>query len=116
MKYTIFRVDDKEFKLRATASSIVALEKQLGGQNPLNVLMGLESGQLPSITATLHILHAAMQKYHHGMTIQKVMELYDEYVESGKNYTDLIPVLMEVFEISGFFPKTKTENEEETII
>ena len=108
MQYTLFRVGDKEFKLRATASSIIALEKQLGGRNPLTVLMGIETGNLPAVTDVLYILHAAMQKYHHGMTIQKVLELYDEYIDEGNSYTDLIPVLMDVFKTSGFFPKSGT--------
>ena len=113
MLYTIFRIGDKEFKLRATAASIVALEKQLGGQNPLDLLLGVESGRLPPVSAVLHILHAAMQKYHHGMTFQKVMELYDEFIESGGSYTDLFPILIEVYRVSGFFPKT-AENQETT--
>ncbi|WP_044736516.1 DUF6096 family protein [Geobacillus kaustophilus] len=113
MLYKEFKVGEKEFKLRMVASSIVALEKQLGGQNPLNILMGIESGQLPPVSAVLQILHAALQKFHHGMTYEKVLELYDEYVELGNSYTDLIPILIDVFKVSGFLPKTLNEEEDQ---
>ncbi|MBD2861598.1 DUF6096 family protein [Paenibacillus oceani] len=107
MRYVSFEMGGNEYKLRLTAQTTMELEKRLGGQNPLNMLMAVESGQMPPQTSVLLTLHAAMQKFHHGMTLQKVMEQYDEYVDSGKDYTDLIPVITEVFEVSGFFPKSK---------
>lgn len=111
MLYTTLQVGDKEFKLRMTAAAIVELEKKLGG-NPLDILVGIESGQLPPLSSVLQILHAAMQKFHHNIKFQDVLELYDEYVESGKTYTDLLPVLLEVFEVSGFFKKPQAETGE----
>jgi hypothetical protein len=114
--YTTLTVNAKEFKLRVIASAVVALEKQLGGKNPLNVLMAVENGEIPSVTAVLLILHAGLQKFHHNMNWQKVLELYDEFVDSGQTYMDLIPVLIEVFKVSGFFrnPPEKDQGEQET--
>lgn len=106
MLYTTLNVGDQEFKLRATASSIVELEKKLGGKNPLSVLMTVQSGEIPSVSNLLLILHAALQKFHHGMTFEKVLELYDNYVDAGNSYTDLIPVMVEAFRASGFFKAT----------
>jgi hypothetical protein len=103
MLYTTLQVGEKEYKLRATASAIVELEKKIDGKNPLSVLMTVEKGEIPSVGNLLLILHAALQKYHHGMNFQKVLELYDDYVDSGKTYMDLIPVMMEAFKASGFF-------------
>lgn len=112
MQYTTFTVGDKEYKLRATAATIVELEKRLGGKNPLDILMAVERGELPTVTNILYILHAALQKYHHGIDVRKVLEMYDSYIESGKNYTDLIPVLVDVFRVSGFFPTAPKEEQE----
>lgn len=115
MRYTTLTVGDAEYKLRATASSITDLEKKLGGQNPLNILMSLEQGELPSVTNILLILYAALQRYHSSLTFPKVMDLYDDYVESGKTYTDLIPVLIDVFQVSGFFNKAPMGSPEEQV-
>lgn len=108
MKYTEFKVGEKEFKLRLGAGEIVNLEKKLG-KNPLDILMNVEKGELPKIGDTLTILHAAMQKFHHNMTMEKVYQLYDEYVDEGNAYTDLIPVILEVFKVSGFFKEAQVE-------
>jgi hypothetical protein len=112
MLYTTLTVGEQEYKLRAGAADIVELEKKLGGKNPLSVLMSLENGELPSVGNLLLILHAALQKHHHGMKFNDVLELYDSYVDSGKTYTDLIPVMLETFKVSGFFkdqaPETKS--------
>lgn len=103
MLYTTFKVGEKEFKLRAGAMAIVELESKLGGKNPLQVLMTVEHGEIPSVGSLLLILHASMQRYHHGITLQDVYALYDEYVDAGNAYTDLIPVMVDTFRVSGFF-------------
>ncbi|MEG0473325.1 MAG: DUF6096 family protein [Solibacillus sp.] len=109
MLYTEFKVGEQEFKLRATASAIIELEKKLGGRNPLQVLMTVENGEIPSVGSLLLILHASMQKYHHGMTWEKVLDLYDDYVDAGNAYTDLIPVMVDTFKSSGFFRAASQE-------
>ncbi|WP_438312217.1 DUF6096 family protein [Sporosarcina sp. FA9] len=103
MRYTTFTVGTKDFKMRITASGIIELEKKLGGRNPLSILMAIEGGDLPSVSSVLLILHAAMQKFHHGTKFDDVLSLYDEYTEDGNSYIDLMPVLMDVFKVSGFF-------------
>lgn len=111
MRYVTFEFGEHEYRLRLTAQTTMELEKRLGG-NPMNMFMIVESGQMPSVTQVLTTLHAAMQKFQTGMTFQKVLALYDDYVDSGRDYTDLLPMLAEVFEASGFFPKqAKTEAE-----
>lgn len=107
--YTTFKVGNQEFKLRMGASAIIDLEKKLGGRNPLSILMGIEGGEMPSISSVLLILHAAMQKFHHATKFEDVIKLYDDYVEEGNSYTDLMPVMMEVFKVSGFFNGAKAE-------
>lgn len=112
MVYTVIKIGDKEFKLRLTGNTIGALEKRLN-DNPLNVLTAMQEGSLPMVSKLLLILHASMQKFHHGLTETNVNDLYDEYVDSGNASTDLIPELLEVFKISGFLPRKKTTEENE---
>ncbi|MCL6456916.1 MAG: gene transfer agent family protein [Gorillibacterium sp.] len=113
MKYVTFEFAGTQYKLRLTAQTATELERRLG-QNPLDMLTEMESGKLPPLTSVLLFLHAAMQKFHHGITIQKVYEFYDAYVDADNNYTDLIPVLTDVLEVSGFFrgnPKEEAPEE-----
>lgn len=109
MLYTTLEYGSRELKLRLGAANIVALEKQLGGRNPLDVLLAMQRNEMVSVTNLLTILHASAQKFQHGVTLQVIMDLYDEYVESGKTYVDLLPGLIEVLKVSGFFKEAPTE-------
>lgn len=113
MLYTTFTVKDKEYKARLNAKACVDLEKKLG-TNPLNVV--IEIGQqkmLPELNKMLLILQAALTTYNHGITIDKVYGIYDDFIEDGKTLVDLVPIIMEIFKVSGFFPEDSEEEFEE---
>jgi hypothetical protein len=101
--YATLTIGGSDYKLRLGAANIMELEKHLGGRNPLDVLMNVEKGAMPPITDSLRILHASMQKFHHGISFNDVVKLYDLYVEEGGSYTDFLPSMIEVFRVSGFF-------------
>lgn len=101
MLYTELKIGDKELKLRLTTRDCIALEKRLG-RNPLDDVMAVEAGKLPTITYVVTVLHASVQKYQSGYTLEKVFDLYDEYIENGGSLTDIIPVITEIFKVSGF--------------
>ncbi|MFD1954300.1 DUF6096 family protein [Paenibacillus thailandensis] len=108
--FTILNVGLKEYKLYLPAAQAVQLEKQLGGMNPVMVLMEMErSGSFPQITSLLQILHASLQQFNHGTNFNQTLAIYDEFVAEGGNVVELIKVLMEVFQKAGFFPKGTTE-------
>lgn len=109
MQYSIFKVGKKEYKLRAGAMQITELEEKLGGRNPLQVLMTVQDNELPSVSSLLLILHAALQKYQPETTMDDVYEIYDQYVDAGSTYTDLIPIMVETFRVSGFFKAASQE-------
>lgn len=109
MRFSAFTAAGQEYKLRITASGIIELEKKLNGRNPLSILMSVDSGEIPSVSSVLLILHAAMQKFHHGTKFEDVLNMYDEYAEEGNTYIDLIPVIMDVFKVSGFFNQATGE-------
>lgn len=103
MKHVLWRVDGQEYKLRLGVADILALEKRMNGRNPMDMLMQIERGRMPSLTAVLAVIHAAMQQLNHGVTMQDINKIYERYLKAGGTYTDLIPVVMEVFEDAGFF-------------
>lgn len=114
MRHVIWKVDGVEYKLRLGVSDVMNLEKRLG-RNPMDLLMGIQQGKLPTLTASLAVIQAAMTKFHHGITAQDVIRIYERYVDAGNSYTDLLPVITEIFEVSGFFksdPVIETEDTE----
>lgn len=113
MKHVLWKVGNEEYKLRLGVSDIIALERRMNGRNPMDMLMQIQQGRLPSTTAVLAVIHAAMQKFHHSTTIQDVQQIYGRYLQAGGTFTDLIPVVMEVFEDAGFFKSEPTAEETE---
>lgn len=113
MLYTTIIINNKEYKARINAKACVDLEKKLG-TNPLNIFINMNEGDtfnLPSLGDMLIILHAALQAYEHKITMDEVYALYDEFVEDGNNLTDLIPIVLEIYKVSGLIPE---EVEKET--
>lgn len=111
MLYTTIIIKGYEYKLRLSAKSCVELEKRLGG-NPLNIFMQIESGKLPTLETLLIILHQSLQEYQHGITMDFVFSLYDEYCSEGNNMMSLIALLVQVFKNSGFIPSDNDEDDE----
>ena len=58
----------------------------------------------------LTIIQAALLKYQHSLTFEKVQRLYDKYIEEGgdqmKLYSD---VIMGIMAVSGFFTAEQAE-------
>lgn len=114
MMYTIFNVGNKEYKCRLTARACVDLEKRMGG-NPMNIFMEIKkSNALPKLEDIILILHASMQSLEHGISIDDVYKIYDEYVDNGNGLMELMPVIIEIFKVSGFF-KDEKENSEKNV-
>lgn len=99
--YTELIIGEKIFKLRLTTRASVMLEKSLG-YNPISMLMDIDNGKMPKMTDCLIILQAMLQTYHHGYNLDKVYDLFDEFIADGKSLFDLIPVFVEVFQQSGY--------------
>lgn len=102
MLYTELLIGKKELKLRLDARSCVALEKKLG-KSPLAIFMDSQDGDLPKLEDLISVLHASLQKYNKGYTEEKTYDLYDSFVEDGKTFTEFIPIVMDIFKVSGFF-------------
>lgn len=93
------------YELRLNTRASIALEKALGF-NPITMFMAIERGDMPRLNDMLIMLHAMLQPMNHGMNMDKVYDLYDEYVADGHNLFDLVPVFIEVFQDAGYMAKT----------
>ena len=109
MNFINFEVGENSYKLRLNTRNIVLLEKQLGC-NPLNIF-GADNETIPTITTMVAILHASLQQYNHGITLNDAYDIFDEYLANGHATTDFIPVILEVYKCSGIIPKDAKEAE-----
>ena len=110
MNYIDFEVGNKTYKLRLNTRNIVVLEKQLGC-NPLNIFGDGET--IPTITVMVAILHASLQQYNHGITLNDAYDLFDEYLEDGHSSVDFIPTILDIYKASGIVPKDSKNEETE---
>ena len=98
MMYTEFTADNKTYKLRLNTRAIITLEKQLGC-NPLSIFG--DGDTIPTITTMVSVLHAALQQYEHGITINDAANIFDAYLADGNTMTDFLPVIIELYKVSG---------------
>ena len=109
MMYYTFTVGGKDYKGRLSAKACVDLEKKLG-TNPLNIFMEIaQKGQVPSIEVIITMLHASLQQFNHGISMEDTYDLYDAFIDDGKNLMDIIPILLEIFKVSGLIPEEAEE-------
>ena len=116
MLYTTFTVKDREYKARLNARACVDLEKRLG-TNPINVFIKMMSGGknniiLPPLSELLIILHASLQAYEHGITLDRVYEMYEDFIAEGKTMMDLVAITMNIYKDSGLIPEVDEEESE----
>lgn len=107
MNYIDFEAGNKSYKLRLNTRNTVLLEKQLGC-NPLNIF-GTNHDTIPSITVMVAILHASLQQYQHGISLNDAYDIFDEYLDAGNSATDFLPVILELYKASGLIPKDAGE-------
>lgn len=106
MLFHIITIGDTEYKCSLTMKSLVAAEKRLG-ENPLNMLMGVTGNELPSFEKLMILFHESLQKYQHGLSMDDVYDIYDEYTQSGKTFADFMLDVVEIFKTSGLIKEEK---------
>lgn len=110
MMYIDFNAGGKDYKLRLATRNIVALEKAIGG-NPLGIFG--KGDEIPEVTTMVNILWFSLQKFHHGISLDDAYGIFDDYVADGNSMTDFIPVILEIYKVSGLI-KADVKDEEET--
>ena len=106
MMFVSFTAGNKEYKLRLSIRATVALEKQLG-VNPLMIFGDGET--IPTITAMVSVLHAALQQYNHGITLNDAYTIFEEWLNDGNTITDFLPIIIEIYKVSGIIKQDETE-------
>ena len=101
-----FEAGNKSYRLRLNTRNVVLLEKQIGC-NPLAIFG--DGSTIPTITVMVAILHASLQAYNHGITLNDAFDIFDSYMEDGHAMTDFIPVIMDLYKASGLIPKDNEE-------
>lgn len=109
MLYTEFTAGGKDYKLRLNTRAVVGLEKQLG-MNPLAIFGNGDT--LPTITSVVQILHAGLQQYQHGISLDDVYDIYDAYIADGHTMTDLLTVIVDLYKVSGLIKNVSKEDAE----
>ena len=109
MLFTTFTVKDNEYKLRLNTRNLVMLEKQLGC-NPLAIFGDGET--LPTVTEMVTILYCSLQQYEHGINLNDAYDIFDAYLEDGNSATDFIPVILDIYRVSGLIRNDSEEVEE----
>lgn len=110
MLYIDFEAGNTSYKLRLTTKTIMELEKRIGC-NPLMVF-GSTGERVPAITEMVAILHASLQPLQHGVTLETATNIFDTYLEDH-TMVEFIPVIMEIYKVSGIISKDKPEGETE---
>ena len=108
MNYVEFTVGNDEYKLKLTTRAIIALEKQLGC-NPLSIFGDGDS--IPTITKMIQILHASLQHLNHGINLEKTYDIWERWMAEGHTMTDFLPVIIEVYKVSGLIRVSEEETE-----
>jgi len=98
--YTI-TIGGEEYKLRLTASAIMSIEKKLGK----SLFSTLENIQENLVESIITILWGALQPLNANIPFEKAAGLFDQYIDDGNSFEDLIKEINALFEASGFFKK-----------
>ena len=108
--YTIFNAGNKEYKLRLGTRDTVLLEKQIGC-NPLAIFGSGET--IPTVTTMVHILHASLRQYNHGIGLDDSYNIFDEWLNDGHTMTDFIHVILDIYRASGLIKNKESADDTE---
>lgn len=107
MMYIDFTAGNKDYKLRLSIRATVALEKQLG-VNPLMIFGNGET--IPTITTMVQVLHAALQQYNHGISMDDAYNIFEAWLNDGNTITDFLPIIIDVYKVSGIIKQDEEKN------
>lgn len=106
MMYVNFEAGNKEYKLRLSIRNTVALERQLGC-NPLAIFGN--GDEIPTITTMITILHSSLQHFHHGISLMDAQDIFGMWLEEGHAVVDFLPVIIDIYKVSGIIQKDSDE-------
>lgn len=113
MNYVDFTAGNKDYKLRLNTRGVVALEKQLGC-NPLAIFGNGET--IPTVTVMVTILHASLQQYNHGISLNDTYDIFDAWLDDGHTSVEFVQLILEIYKASGIVPNEVETKEEVNLI
>ena len=107
MNYIVFEAGNKEYKLKLNTGATVALEKRLGC-NPISIFGN--GDEIPTITTMVSILHASLQAYNHGITLEDAYTIFDNWLDDGNAMTDFFKIIIDIYKVSGLMRNGDEKN------
>lgn len=107
MLYVDFTAGNKDYKLRLSTRNVVSLEQQLKC-NPLSIFGNGDT--IPTVTVMVQILYASLQQLNHGISLDDTFDIFDAWLADGNNAADFIPIILEIYKVSGLIKKDKVED------
>lgn len=104
--YVDFSAGNKDYKLRLSTRAIVQLEKNIAC-NPLSIFG--RGDTIPAVTTMVYVLHAALQQFNHGITLDDAYGIFDNWIADGHTVTEFIPVIVDIYKTSGLIPEDVEE-------
>lgn len=98
MMYYDFTANGKQYKLRINIRNTVALEKKLG-VNPIAIFGNGET--IPTVNNMVDVLHFSLQQYQHNIGYNETLEIFEEWLNDGHTMLDFIPIILEIYKVSG---------------
>lgn len=111
MLFVDFNAGNNSYRLRLNTRNTVMLEKTIG-RNPLGIFTENGVERIPTITECVTVLYASLQQYHHGITLNDAYDIFDQYLDDGNTYTDFIPMILEIYKVSGILKINKDTEED----
>ena len=102
MLYYEFEAGNNVYKLRLNTREIINLEKKLNGRNPVSLFGG--GDRIPTHTEMIYVLHHSLQPYHHGITMDRTIDIFDAFINDGHTMTDFVPVMVKIYATGGILP------------
>lgn len=106
--FAYWEVGGRLYRMKLNTSAICRIEDKYKCN-----LMGLLSryGDLPPLNVMLTIAQGAMMPWEHGMKYERVLQLFDQYMEEGGTQTTfLMDVIIPLYQVSGFFSADQQES------
>lgn len=97
--FVIWTVKEQEYKLKLTTADISRLEEIFN----MSLIQLISEGTMPALNTMLKVVHASLSKYHHGLKVNDVYELFDDYIDEGGSQVEFMTdVFIPLYEVSGF--------------
>ena len=109
MNYIDFEAGNKSYKLRLNTRNTVALEKDIGC-NPVSLFFDKKGNErIPTITEMVSVLHASLQQFNHGISMNDCFDIFDDFLADGHSTLEFVKVMMEIYQDAGLMPKPGEE-------